>query len=571
MPKRFIFRSNQSIGAAQAELDSHYLAECFVDTGDLAVLQDCDDPRRIVAGRTGAGKSALLSQLIEVEEHPIQIRPENPWSLAYIANSGVIAFFTETGVKMDIFYRPLWRHILVVEVLKARLYIENEAAKRTFLDTLWQVIPRNKKHELALQYLRKWGESFWKETEYRVKEITSTLEKDLEGSVGPSLKGIGAFNATVARKLTEEQKEEVVNRAQEVVNNVQITELSRVIDLLDKVLLNDPQRKYFVVIDKLDEDWVEDRLRYQLIRALIETSLDFARIRNLKVIIAARNDLLDRVYRFTRDTGFQEEKYRTSTLQIHWTREQLVEILNSRIGVLVREQYTKEPVTHQELLPPKIGHQSGIDHILERTLMRPRDIIQFFNTCISHSDGRPTVSARALREAEGVYSRERLRALADEWYGLYPNLLHLTKLLKRRRETFAVLDVDLGDLTENYLELLVSGQGQNGLDLQMMNMVFEGAMSITEYRANVLLIFYKVGLVGLKVEAFSPISWNDAGAASVSNAEVTDATRVHIHKTFWRCLGIGSKEAGSRLLRREVMRRVTLNRLPNRSWAPNCH
>ena len=541
MPKRFIFKSNQTIGAAQAELDSHYLAECFVDTGDLLVLRNCDDPRRIVAGRTGAGKSALLARLAELEEHPIQIRPES-LALAYIANSNVIAFFTEAGVKMDIFYRLLWRHVLVVEVLKARFNIENEAAKRSFLDTLWQVIPRNKKHELALQYLRNWGESFWKETEYRIQEVTSTLENELQGSVGPSLRGIGVLNASAARRLTEQQKEEVVHRAQEVVNKVQIVELSRVIDLLDEVLLNDPQRKYFVVIDKLDEDWVEERLRYQLIRALIETSLDFARIKNVKVIIAARNDLLDRVYRFTRDPGFQEEKYRTSTLQIHWTREQLIEILDSRIGVLVREQYTREPVTHQDVLTPKVGRQAGIDYLLGRTLMRPRDVIQFFNACIAHSDGRPTITLRALREAEGVYSRERLRALADEWFGLYPNLLHLTRLLKRRRETFAADELELGDLEENYLELLVSGQGQNGLDLQMMNLVFEGAMSLAEYRTNVLLVFYKVGLVGLKVEAFSPISWGDAGAVTVSNAEVTDATRVYIHKTFWRCLGIGSMD-----------------------------
>ena len=540
MPKRFIFKSNQSIGAAQAELDSRYLAECFIDTGDLAVLRDCDDPRRIVAGRTGAGKSALLSHLIDIEEHTIQIRPES-LSLAYIANSGVIAFFTEAGVKMDIFYRLLWRHILVVEVLKARFNIENEAAKRTFLEILWQVIPRNKKHELALQYLRKWGESFWKETEYRVQEITSTLEKELKGSVAPALKGIGSLNITAARKLTEEQKEEVVHRAQEVVNKVQIAELSRVIDLLAEILLNDPQRKYFVVIDQLDEDWVEDRLRYQLIRALIETSLDFARVKNVKVILAARNDLLDRVYRFTRYTGFQEEKYRTSTLQIRWTREQLTDILDSRIGVLVREQYTKEPVTHRELLPQRIGRQSAIDYVLDRTLMRPRDIIQFFNACIAHADGKPTISPRALREAEGVYSRERLRALADEWYGLYPNLLHLTNLLKRRPPNFAVRDIDLDDVDENYLELLVSGQGQNGLDLQMMTMVFDGAMSLPDYRANVLLIFYKVGLVGLKVEPFSPMSWSDAGTVSVSSAEVTEDTRVHTHKTFWRCLGVASK------------------------------
>jgi hypothetical protein len=102
MPKKFIFRNNQNVGAAQAELDSHYLTESFIDTGDLAILTNCEDPRRVIAGRTGAGKSALIAKILEQEENVILIRPE-ALALTYISNSGVIGFFSEIGVKMDRF------------------------------------------------------------------------------------------------------------------------------------------------------------------------------------------------------------------------------------------------------------------------------------------------------------------------------------------------------------------------------------------------------------------------------------------------------------------------------------
>jgi hypothetical protein len=125
MPKKFVFRNNQNIGAAQAELDSKFLDECFVDNGDLDILLSTPDPRRIIAGRTGSGKSALLSRIEESEENVIRIKPES-LALTYISNSNVINFFTEVGVKMDIFYRLLWRHIFVVEVLKARFNITEE-------------------------------------------------------------------------------------------------------------------------------------------------------------------------------------------------------------------------------------------------------------------------------------------------------------------------------------------------------------------------------------------------------------------------------------------------------------
>lgn len=540
MPKKFIFRSNQTIGAAQAELDERYLSQCFVDTGDLELLRDYNDHRRIVAGRTGIGKSALLAQLVETEERVIQIEPES-LALTHVANSGVVAFFVEAGVKMDIFYRLLWRHVLIIEIPKERFDINSESAKRSFLDSLWGIVPRNRKYEAALDYLREYGESFWKETEYRVREVTTTLEKQLEGSLSGTALSAAALSVSAGRKLTEEQRQEVVQRAQEVVNHVQIAELARVMELLGEILAADRQKRYFVVIDKLDEDWVEDRIRFRLIRALIETSLDFAKIPNVKVILSARSDLLDRVYRYTRDPGFQEEKHRSITLHISWSKDHLTALLDSRIDLLIRDQYTTRKVTHKDVLPAKIGRQDSIDYILERTLMRPRDVIQFFNTCIQQADGKPEISQKAIRDAEGVYSRERLRALADEWYGLYPNLFHLVDLLKRRPQVFEIEDISKSELEYNGLGLLVTGQAAPGFDLEIMEKFCNEQMTVEDYRLDVVLIFYKVGLIGLKTDRGSTLSWSDGRGISVSKSELSNQTRIQVHKTFWRCLGISDR------------------------------
>lgn len=62
---KFYFRNRDSIGAADAGDDLDTLRDCFVDTGDLAVLRDCAKPERIVLGRTGTGKTALLSRLLD--------------------------------------------------------------------------------------------------------------------------------------------------------------------------------------------------------------------------------------------------------------------------------------------------------------------------------------------------------------------------------------------------------------------------------------------------------------------------------------------------------------------------
>ncbi len=225
MPTKFVFRSNQIIGSAAAEQDSHYLEHCWVDTGALEIIRDMRDPRRILIGRTGSGKSALLMRLQEVEDNVIPVEAE-ALSLSYIANSGILGFFMQTGVQLDIFYRLLWRHIFCVEILKARFHIDSADGKQVFLNRLWRFIPRNVEYARALAYLESWGQSFWQETEYRVKEITTTLERDLQGSVEAAIPNIGTLNAGAARHLTEEQKHEVTHRAQEVVNKVQIRELA---------------------------------------------------------------------------------------------------------------------------------------------------------------------------------------------------------------------------------------------------------------------------------------------------------------------------------------------------------
>ena len=542
MTKQFVFRRSQTIGAAAAEQDGYYLSRCFVDTGDLDVIGDVEDPRRILVGRTGSGKSALLVRLAEVEEHVLGIEPE-ALSLTYIANSNVLRFFSNAGVKLDIFYRLLWRHVFCVEILKERFRIDTDDRKKAFLERLWRLIPRSKKHEKALAYLRDWGESFWQETEYRIKEITTKLEEGLQDAIAASLPQLGSLSASAAEKLTTEQKEEVTHRGQEVVNKVQIRQLSDIIDLLGDTLLTDPQQRYYLTIDRLDEDWVEDNLRFRLIRAVIQTSLDFTRIKNVKIIVAIRQDLVDRVYRYTRDAGFQEEKYRTSSLDITWSRNQLVDVLDSRIRVLVREQYTTAEVAHGDLLPmtapsARKKGQKTIDWMIERTLTRPRDIIHFFNVCIKCADGKPVISRRALSEAEGAYSRERLRALGDEWFGLYPNLFHLVRVLRQRKQSFAVSELLLDDLQDSIIELYASGPGKKGLDFELINRVWEGSLDLEGYRKRLVLVFYRVGLVGLKVEPYMPVSWSYQSGASVSTAEVRDDTRVHVQKTFWRVLGI---------------------------------
>lgn len=113
-----------------------------------------------------------------------------------------------------------------------------------------------------------------------------------------------------------------------------------------KILFNNKQQKYYIVIDKLDDEWGDNDndndIRYRLIRALIETIRGFRKIVPVKIIVALRTDLLYRVFDRTRDSGFQEEKYEDYILHIKWRKNELRDLLDKRINLLIRETYTKK-------------------------------------------------------------------------------------------------------------------------------------------------------------------------------------------------------------------------------------
>jgi hypothetical protein len=276
---KFTFRKHASIGAAAAEEDSKFLSECFVDIGDLEPLADCSDRRRIVLGRTGAGKSALLKHLIE-KKNAIVINPET-LSFNYLTNSTILQFFLEAGVKLDLFFKLLWRHVFTVELLKRRYDLKTQTETKSFLETMktWFVHDRHK--ERAVNYLLTWGDQFWEDTEYRIKEITQRIEEDLKASIAGKIP-VAELQAGAAAKLSQEEKVEIVQRGKSVINSIQMRELTDVLEFLNEDVFSDEKQHFYICVDRLDENWVDESFRYMLIRSLIETIRDSARVNDLE-------------------------------------------------------------------------------------------------------------------------------------------------------------------------------------------------------------------------------------------------------------------------------------------------
>jgi hypothetical protein len=231
-----------------------------------------------------------------------------------------------------------------------RFNISNEDQQHRFHDFITGIVTRDRAKARALKYLTDWGDKFWTETEYRTTEFTKKLENDLKGSLKVGMHSL-ELGAEGARRLSQEEKIDVCNRGTEVVNAVQVKELHDVIGLLAEDIFNNRFERYYLSIDRLDEGWVDDKLRFKLIKALIEAIRTFKRVHNVKIIVALRTDLLYRLVRESTDSGFQEEKYRSLYLNLRWNRQQLAGLLDSRVSFMFERQYTRAGVGLDDIMP----------------------------------------------------------------------------------------------------------------------------------------------------------------------------------------------------------------------------
>lgn len=532
----FRIRKNASIGDSEAEFDGGFLDTCFTDTGDLETLTNFNNPHRIIVGRTGTGKSALIYK-INQEENVINIKPES-LSLNYLSNSDIIPLLEDAGIKLDIFYTLLWRHVFTVELLKKKFKLTNEGNTQDWITNfLSRLKTKDKTKERALTYLKDWGDKFWQETEYRVKEVTQKLEDNINADIGINSEAL-KLALQSGSKASEETKIEVKQKVQRVINNIQIKELSDILNFLSEEVFTDPQQKYFILIDRLDENWVDNILRLKLIRALIETIKTFRCVSNVKIIIALRLDLIQSVFDKTRDSSFQEEKYQSLFLHLKWSKSNLMDLIDKRIERLVSEQYTSRPIKLKSLFPNQVGKTEFMDYLLMRTFNRPRDAIAFVNECLKQSEGKGNVTAEAIRKAEIEYSAQRIDSLTFEWNNHYPALNNYLKIIERMNSKFKLQAITKEKIESFALELAIDGKHNPDPVIRAAYSFLNEEITLHNFIITLTKALYTVGIFGIKPDGFSGQLWSFLDTRPPTDGQIKPSSTVFVHPMVWSRLGI---------------------------------
>lgn len=541
MPAKGKIRSNFSLGGEQAEADP-LLEDAFYESAIYSSAASYEDPHCFLIGRTGSGKSAILQHIEDTRPgHVVRISPED-LSLPYILDLGVVRQLSDLGVHLDPLFIALWKHILLVELLKHRYHIDSPEVKRSVLSTLRDRIRRDASKKAALDYLDEFGESFWCETYERVREITSNFEKriDLTTTGQGVLPGLvsGQVRLQGSAASATEVRSELADRYQRIVNETQLPRLHKMISVLDEEILDSPQLFTYVIIDDLDRDWVDDTLANDLIRCLFRATLDLQKVRHLKVVVALRTNIFEHL-NFGARTGGQEEKFRALSYQVRWTSRELEELADQRARAAA-DRADLAGITRIRDLLPASTHQRGNPwtFILHRTLMRPRDVIAFVNECLRSAQGKSRLSWRDLQGSELEYSRNRLLALRDEWKPTFPGIDRVFEVFRSSVEELS--PEECRKILDEAALLLAdpSFAGVRWLTDLTELLWHPGTYGWDEIYQPLFKLLYDIGFLGVRGNGHAiHYSQSDAGYAD-SRTNLVGAQSFVIHPAFHRALDV---------------------------------
>ncbi len=533
--KKFKFEKYLEIGSPDAETD-RILEKAFIENDAFSAIVDMNNQRSILIGRTGSGKSAILKHIESTQEKVVRINPE-AMSLRFLSNSTILQYFKELEVNLNFFYKILWKHVFLIELIRLHFGYDVHKKNNWYLGIKEKLTRlNNPKRNKALEYFDKWSNEFWIDAEVRIKEIERTVQQKFESEVGADVKVLKAkMNSTDSDKFIT--KTEIKTKAEHIINEVLAHDIHEIINILKEEIFVDSQQKHFIIIDDLDKEWISTSMRYDLIGAMIEVIKEFHFFKGLKIVICLRDNLYQLLFSGAKNNGGQREKFKPLYAEITWTPLELQELLNIRLQ-LVSGNVLDTKNAFEKVY--KTG-KSGFEYMLERTFNRPRDVISFVNHAIENSKNKTSFSMDILKKAEVDYSVERLQAIEDEWGENYGDINRLSKFLYAKHNGFRLRNIKEDDFDTTYLE----ENPQYVFKGDLSNIVVRwqnNHIKFISFLKEVIFIFYNAGILGIKKGPTHPVQFFYDKNPILTINDLNNDCKIYVHKAFYSVFKINVKE-----------------------------
>ncbi|MGB3246795.1 MAG: hypothetical protein WBB25_19840 [Sulfitobacter sp.] len=536
---KVVLNDGTNVGQNGAEHDDEFLFKCFVDHSAYSEITDVSSPTTFLLGSTGSGKTAILRMINKLEENVSDLAVHD-MAMNHIANSDTILFLKSLDVDLSLFFQALWKHVFCIEYIKLATHSRDQDQFKYKVARLIETLTRGRSRDKLESFVAKHEEQFWNTIDENVIELTDTFENDFNLNFGGELKKFVA-KAGFVHTLGSQQKVQLQQRARKFLNQATLSELPSVISALSDYTRG-RQDKYFVTVDGLDEHWVDEDIKFQLIQAMFESLKGLKKLRNFQVVVSLRNDLYVRMVQETPSARRQIEKYDDLIIRMRWSGTQLKELAEKRIGEMCRRQYSSSNVGFADVFKQNpTTKDAPWDYLYERTLRRPRDIINFINLAMQAAEGKSAVSKNAFLKGEANYSNLRHETLIHEWSGTFPGIAILLEQLRGRPAYRNASEL----AHSKFIDELYDSFGQNSdlhtdkIWLRLASFVNGDApLDPIELAQMVLFRLHLIGAIGLKLREDRPWDWAFETGRTVSEQQIDESTKFRVHPMLFAALSI---------------------------------
>lgn len=432
------------LGQPDAMID-YNLMSYFLDTPQYR--QAVNGVKQIFVGRKGAGKSAIFRALQE------ELRNRQSAILVGIAPTD-FQFERLTGLAVDQYsalhpafvFQTFWRYILFTEIL------------RTISNRYMHFVQSSSEPHVSriLAY---------------IQDEESILEEDFATRALRKLDALDRIPTDLTNLGTQAELESVLQKAR-------MNQIEKDLQRLAK------NYTIYVLIDDIDKYWNPSyEASVQLLLGLVnETQQIYSRFRgDARVAFFMRQDIFDVLRRY------DEELVKRNIATLRWDELQLLQLIIERIRFSANAYSDDDDAeVWRSILPASVSGIDGWRFMVERTLMRPRDLLQFCQLAIETAQihRHETVMDTDVLVAEKQYSEYMFEALRLEYRPVYPELDNVLFEFSQWQVSTSIEDT-LGFIEKN----VFSKPDYNGL---------EWIKACESDPMKLLEILYVIGFLGLE-------------------------------------------------------------------------
>lgn len=376
------FLHEVDLGDVAAENEISGLRSYFVRTGPS--LQARNGHARLVVGRKGSGKTAIFYDVRQRagrgnERLVLDLKPEGH-QFSHLKD--FVLERVAPGLREHTMV-AFWNYILLCELARKALDKDRNIAR---------IDPDRYRRYSRLAEVYERHDNGWD------ADFSQRLVRQLD---------------RIAAQLGGLDMKEIGNRLTEIVYRGDLRELS---DGVSEYLQT--KESIWILVDNLDKGWPvrgTSETDMLIVRSLLDATRKMQhQLENddieLKCLVFLRSDIYEHLLRETPDKG------KDTAIQLDWEdAETFEEIVRRRIYAS-----TGLDLPFRDLWPrlcdPLMGHQDSFSYFTERTLMRPRDLLQFLNAAIgvAVNRGHNRILAHDITQAEKSYSQDILVATMFE-------------------------------------------------------------------------------------------------------------------------------------------------------------